>query len=43
MKRLMLKIAWWIDDICHALIEWADPIGDESVREIVNSLKGGAQ
>lgn len=35
MKRVILRVAWWFDDICRRVIRWATPDPDEAVRQAV--------
>ena len=39
MKRLIARFAWWVDGICHRIIEWADPLTEEEIAKIIENLK----
>ena len=43
MKRIVLKFAWWLDGVCHRLIEWADPLTDEHIFKMIDEWERLAQ
>lgn len=43
LKRIILELALKADEICHEVIEWADPLPVKTVeqlRELVEDKKG---
>ena len=40
LKRIILELAWEADDICHEVIEWADPQSVKTVEQLRGLLEG---
>lgn len=43
MKRLIARFAWWVDGICHRIIQWADPLTEEEIIKVICKLKDEAK
>ena len=40
LKRIILELAWKADGVCHAIIEWADPLPVKTVEQLRELVKG---